>query len=582
MAAFRKLSMICIGFGRRIYSSDKNRQNFALLCDDANARDRDLEIGIQNFVVTTLLAVLGLFGLLLLIFVILFVWIVLSGSRAERQLREDRETKPELLTIIERASDSTLIEKIENCLAAGANPNTASKFGMTPLFAAESRSSLAAVKLLVDAGADISNKGWSELHKAVLFGTIDEVRKIATKEDLSLRSNDGHTPFHSACFTGDLEKAKYLHDIGLNSNSESEPASNLYTQNDTECLSTAAHNGHLQLVKWLVSLGYDVNAKDDKGETPLEDAIASWHVDVVEYLISEGADVSVVTHIESGEKQDVEFDDFRTEVAIPRMKIVRLLRDAGWKVEALDNDEYRMTDEVLADLRYVTGATLIPHQVVSSEDFNQQSVPRFGKSNPHEVDYSLWKELIRTGKSAYQAHSEYLPNDDSYPRVATWTFDRFGMTTTQISENEWVQIAGEHEDSYDPDFNIYSDVVYHDGMGGVRIFTYPKDVFPPTDFHTATLFESSILIVGSLGYMSDRKPGETQVLRLNLSDFSIETVLTTGENPGWISRHKAVLSDDLLTVSEGKVFNSSVKYVDYSGTHTLCLSDMVWREVTKH
>lgn len=49
--------------------------------------------------------------------------------------------------------------------------------------------------------------------------------------------------------------------------------------------------GHLEVVKLLVSQGSDKSCKDKRGYTPLHAAAASGHVDVVKYLLRNGAEV---------------------------------------------------------------------------------------------------------------------------------------------------------------------------------------------------------------------------------------------------------------------------------------------------
>ena len=142
-----------------------------------------------------------------------------------------------------------------------------------------------------------------------------------------------------------------------------------------------------------------------------------------------------------------------------------------------------------------------------------------------------------------------------------------------LPDSREVLIAGEHEDYYDPDFYIYSDVVVRHPDGRLEIFGYPKEVFPPTDFHSATLFDDHILLIGSLGYIQSRKEGETQVLRLNLGDFSVEPVATTGDNPGWIHRHKAALEGGKIAVTGGKL---EPGYRDNTETFTLDLTTWEW------
>jgi hypothetical protein len=49
----------------------------------------------------------------------------------------------------------------------------------------------------------------------------------------------------------------------------------------------------------------------------------------------------------------------------------------------------------------------------------------------------------------------------------------------------------------------------HDQSSLLEIFGYTTDVFPPTDFHSATLLSNQIVIVGNLGYPKERRAGTT-------------------------------------------------------------------------
>jgi hypothetical protein len=84
--------------------------------------------------------------------------------------------------------------------------------------------------------------------------------------------------------------------------------------------------------------------------------------------------------------------------------------------------------------------------------------------------------------------------------------------------------------------------------GAVTICGYPREAFPPTDFHSATLVGDAIVIIGNLSYVGNRQPGLTQVCRLVLATLAIEPVQTVGEMPGWIHRHAATLTDDGTTI----------------------------------
>lgn len=178
--------------------------------------------------------------------------------------------------------------------------------------------------------------------------------------------------------------------------------------------------------------------------------------------------------------------------------------------------------------------------------------PRRGKEHPHEMTNDVWKWLIETKLpddwiherlSAYQA-DEAFDGPGSMNAGPCWCFDRFGQTRTVLPDGRMVYVAGEHEDFYDPDFYIYNDVVIVDPSGDVRIFGYPIDVFPPTDFHSATLVDNAIILIGNLSYSKNRRYGQTQVLRLEIDTWRISSIETSGDSPGWIHRHKAEPSPD--------------------------------------
>lgn len=169
-------------------------------------------------------------------------------------------------------------------------------------------------------------------------------------------------------------------------------------------------------------------------------------------------------------------------------------------------------------------------------------------------------------------------------RDEIFCYERFGQSINELPDGRIIEIAGEYEDSYDPNFCIYNDVVVHHGDGTFDILGYPKDVFPPTDFHTATLVGNLIYIIGSLGYCHERRLGATQVHRLDIETLAIEEVQTSGNNPGWISTHKATLrGDEEIRIRGGKVCVQNAdreEYVDNPSEYVLSLDTFAWHKVT--
>ncbi|WP_280156364.1 hypothetical protein [Piscinibacter sp. XHJ-5] len=181
------------------------------------------------------------------------------------------------------------------------------------------------------------------------------------------------------------------------------------------------------------------------------------------------------------------------------------------------------------------------------EEFLAWRSPRVVTGGPVRLDNPLWQWLVRTRHSGYGANA-VMQGPSSSTAGPVWCFNRFGKSETTLPDGRIVHIAGEHEDYYDPDFYIYNDVVVIDRDGSIAINGYSRDLFPPTDFHSATLVGSTIFIIGCLGYQHQRMVGSTPVLRLDVGTMSIEPVATSGEAPGWIHRHAAELADDGKTI----------------------------------
>ncbi|HWQ93325.1 MAG TPA: hypothetical protein VN673_16750 [Clostridia bacterium] len=135
------------------------------------------------------------------------------------------------------------------------------------------------------------------------------------------------------------------------------------------------------------------------------------------------------------------------------------------------------------------------------------------------------------------------------------------------------------------DFYIYNDVVILHPNGKIEILGYSAEVFPPTDFHTATLVGNRIIIIGNLGYAEQRKPGTTPVMALDLDNLSITPVKTCGQFPGWIHNHEAVLEEGgaAILIRHGKLDpgGQDSTLIENIDDWRLDLSDCRWERLTK-
>jgi ankyrin repeat protein len=250
------------------------------------------------------------------------------------QLKGGDNTSPLLVATVNGHFDlaATLLER-------GANPNLASENGVTPLFAAvnlkwvqeagypqpwahldQKLSHLAYMKLLLEKGANpnvrLSKKVWYSGYNFDLSG-VDEV---------------GATPFWRAAYGADVEAMKLLVSFGADPNIPTAKPPGRPRTGDVDtrqitdvsgipevpvggpavpALLAAAGTGYgegfaanshryapggmLAAVKYLVEdLGADVNQRDHEGNTALHNAATRGDNDMINYLVSKGADVKAV------------------------------------------------------------------------------------------------------------------------------------------------------------------------------------------------------------------------------------------------------------------------------------------------
>jgi hypothetical protein len=224
-----------------------------------------------------------------------------------------------------------------------------------------------------------------------------------------------------------------------------------------------------------------------------------------------------------------------------------------------------------------------PPPQITPDLFGKWRSPRRGSANPEQMSNPLWEWLIDSGLSAYQANKA-LSGPSPFAAGPMWCFDRFGRSSTPFADGRTVLIGGEHEDYYDPDFYIYNDVVVTSPGGAVRIYGYPSAIFPPTDFHSASLTDREIILIGNLGYPEDRRIGQTQVLTVERETWSVSRIDTLGACPGWIHHHRAELGADGagILITGGKVFRGEdASLVENIDDWRLHLAGWRWERLTE-
>ena len=452
-----------------------------------------------------------------------------------------------LKTIYQNEAD--LHRQVAAHISAGADLNVITEYSESALRVSSNNGRFDVVKLLLDSGADISQLQWSTTHLAVAFGSVGDLRRAVAESPAELEERDfwRRTPFLLSILRGDIDKATALLELGADQTAVGRCGKTIFQY--------AIQSDDVVMLDWLVRNGFDLASVDEFETTPLIAASESGKTKSVRYLLEKSVDIFQRNHIPQ-----------RAIEVASNLEIVRLLVSHGDDINDVSEEMHQA----------ITGTGQLDGPTVSREVYLEEKYRRFGQANPEEISSPFWTDMIKSGVSAWRARDKYKDTAINEP---VWSFQRFGRTTNILSDGRIIEIAGEHEDHYDPDFCIYNDVVVFETDKTVRVFCYPEAVFPPTDFHTATLVDGYIFIIGSLGYPESRCVGHTPVFKLDVKTMKISKVSTDGEAPGWISNHKTALCSGGLVVSGGEVWveaESGFDLVANSCRYTLNLDSLTW------
>jgi ankyrin repeat protein len=410
--------------------------------------------------------------------------------------------------------------------------------------------------------------------------------------------------FHRIVESGSLDELRQVLERGADVNAPG--------QIGKTALMVAIDVKSIHKMRLLIEHGVDPELTDRFNATALRHAVSGDYADGVQYLLSLGVDRG---HHPKYPLKQVDYGVGLPEIELPD-EMREVLSEDEWKASVeemqqsvLDLGRIPTVEPIVADVQSVEvlklflqagdDLNLAPCEVKREyiglsnvglfqcpiADFRKYKSPSYGISNPQRIDNPFWRDMVKLGCNTYVARQHFSePSPFTKPGVV-WCYDRFGSSLTPLPDGRFVQIGGEHEDYYDPDFYIYNDVVIHDGKGEVQIYGYPKEVFPPTDFHSATLVGEWMYIIGCLGYADQRQVGQTPVYRVKVESWEIERVQTSGEMPSWIHDHRSTYEPkrNVIRVDNGKIFvagkDDDLEVILSDESFELDLSSFEWRKV---
>jgi cytohesin len=187
-----------------------------------------------------------------------------------------------------------------------------SRISYMELDGAARRSQYNQIQYLVSKGANVNAIGEgglydsrTPLHLAARSRNIEIIKFLVSKgANVNAKDRDGETPLHVAAAHYDLETMKFLVSKGADVNAKTSRwtasptiSSDRFPANSTPLHYVARYSNFdamgllvnpatdvLEIVKFLVSAGADVHAKNDDGNTPIDNAKRGNHVGMVEYL----------------------------------------------------------------------------------------------------------------------------------------------------------------------------------------------------------------------------------------------------------------------------------------------------------
>ena len=180
-------------------------------------------------------------------------------------------------------------------LENGADPNLQDNTGWTPLYAAVQEENFDLVKLLIENGADVNvqdKDGWAPLHYAAFWDSVDIIKLlIENGVDPFIKNKDGKIPLD---YCKNQEVRQLLEDYMKKYHSIQEKIKrNESSIFDNDLLDSAYYNNLIEVKKCVYSGNYDINVQDDKGYTPLMYAIMNHNLNMIEFLVENGADVNL-------------------------------------------------------------------------------------------------------------------------------------------------------------------------------------------------------------------------------------------------------------------------------------------------
>lgn len=186
----------------------------------------------------------------------------------------------------------------------------------------------------------------ANLHRAAERGDLPTLQALLDAgADLDAKDAAGWTPLLRAAKGGHLKALQLLLDRGAGLHACS-------PRSGGNILHLVAHEGHAELVPFLVARGADVNHADDRGMTPVQRAVLKNRPEVLRRLLEAGADPNLGLE---------RMKPLSTAVTFRRRELVRLLLAHGADPNASDESGFGLLHQAVGTGDLQTTELLLQH-----------------------------------------------------------------------------------------------------------------------------------------------------------------------------------------------------------------------------
>lgn len=201
-------------------------------------------------------------------------------------------------TLLHKAVQSSRLAIVRTLIEQGANLEAQTNSNETPLLLSTYNPDWRVLALLVEKGANLhaqTKSGWTVWHYAVCHEFRPQMLRFLLTQNPNINVQDkyGYTPFLVAANHNDsVEVFRFLMENGANAHSKNENGAGalhlLADRNDKE---------HLEVARFLIEQGLDLEATDKAGYTPFLTAVLSCRsVPPLHFWVEQGANLQAQNH----------------------------------------------------------------------------------------------------------------------------------------------------------------------------------------------------------------------------------------------------------------------------------------------